>query len=89
MNLERAGRSVVKVVEMTKVGHWRSGPVFRKGTTHISGWMNVWREVEDCKRNFLVDDPAKLVMVHEIHEHFKTLPWSPPEEDSEPYEWEE
>jgi hypothetical protein len=84
--LERAGHSVVKVAEMTKLGHWLSGPHFRKGTTHISGWMKVWREVEHCKRTFLVENPAKLAVVQDIHEHFKTPPSSPPAENSQPDE---
>ena len=87
--LARAGYSVVEVAEMTKIGHWKDGPHFRKGTTHISGWMNVWREVERCKRTFLAENPAKLALVHDVHEHFKTSPSSPQAETSQPHERQE
>ncbi len=71
--LQRSGHPTVAVGEMTVIGGWLSGPQYRKGTSHIAGWGNVWREVEQAReRQFLVTDPGQLPTVRAIHEHFKT-----------------
>ena len=81
--LQRSGHPTVEVGEMTLVGRWIGGPHYRKGTAHISGWANVWREVEQThERKFLVADPGHLPTVRAIHDHFKTPPISPKESDA-------
>jgi len=80
--LQRSGHPIVAVGEMTVISGWLSGPHYRKGTAHISGWGNVWREVEQNReRKFLVTDPGQLPTVRAIHDHFKTplmFPKEPP-----------
>lgn len=73
--LKRAGHPTVEVGEMTLIGAWSSGPIYRKGSAHISGWLNVWREVEQNReRQFLVAESSHLPTIRAIHDHFKSQP---------------
>jgi hypothetical protein len=66
-DLEAAGYPVVRVEEKTVIGGWR-GPIYRRGTPHITGWASVWSDREGRKRVFLVAPKDSERMVHEIHE---------------------
>ena len=73
--LQQSGHPTVEVSEMTVIGGWTSGPIYRKGSVRISGWINVWHDVEQNReRVFVVADPDKLAVVRDIHEHFKIKP---------------
>jgi hypothetical protein len=73
--LQRSGHPTVDVSEMTVIGGWTSGPIYRKGSIRISGWINVWRDVEQNReRVFVVANPDKLAVVRNIHKYFKTKP---------------
>ncbi len=73
--LQQSGHPTVEVSEMTVIGGWTSGPIYRKGSVRISGWINVWHDVEQNReRVFVVADPDKLTVVRDIHEHFKIKP---------------
>ena len=69
--LKVAGRPIVEVGEMTRLGGWLNGSIYRKGTPHISGWQNVWQEVERRERVFIAANPEQLKVANEIHNHFK------------------
>ena len=69
--LERGGHPVVRVEEMTAIAFSTSGKIHRRGEAHISGWTNVWKDVEKIDRNFIVNDPEQLKVVREIHEYYK------------------
>lgn len=70
--LERAGHRVIRVGEMTGYVATTSGPKYRKGAEHVSGWVNVWREIEQKReRKFIVSDPEHLPEVLAIHNHFR------------------
>jgi hypothetical protein len=73
--LKRSGHPTVEVSEMTVIGGFLSGRCYRKGSAHISGWVNVWREVEQNReRAFLVADSGHMTTVRAIHQHFKSQP---------------
>lgn len=67
-DLEAIGYPVVRVEEKTVIGGWLSGPIYRRGTPHITGWASVWSDRERNKRVFLVAPKDSERMVHEIHE---------------------
>lgn len=71
--LKRAGHAVVEVGEETVVRGYMN-PRRLTGTPHISGWLNLWRQVESSARRFVVADPGQLAVVRDIHNHFKTPP---------------
>jgi len=66
-DLEAAGHPVVRVEEKTVVGRWTSGPIYRKGTPHITGWAGVWSDQEQQERVFVVVPKDSERQVHEIH----------------------
>ena len=67
-DLEAAGYPVVRVEEKTVIGGWTSGPIYRKGTPHITGWASVWSDRERKERVFLVVPKDSERKVHEIHQ---------------------
>jgi len=71
--LQRVGHPLVEVGENTQVRGFLN-PRLLAGTAHISGWINLWRQIESCERVFLVANPEQLAVVRQIHEHFKTPP---------------
>ncbi len=54
--------------EKTVIGGWTSGPIYRKGTPHITGWASVWSDRERKERVFLVVPKDSERKVHEIHQ---------------------
>ena len=66
--LEAAGYPVVRVDEKTVLGSWMRGPVYREGTSHISGWASVWSDRERKERVFVVALKDSEKKVHEIHQ---------------------
>jgi hypothetical protein len=67
-DLEAAGYPVVRVEEKTVIGGWTSGPIYRKGTPHITGWASVWSDRERKERVFLVIPKDSEMKVHEVHQ---------------------
>jgi hypothetical protein len=67
-DLVAAGYPVVRVEEKTVIGGWTSGPIYRKGTPHITDWASVWSDRERKGRVFLVVPKDSERTVHEIHQ---------------------
>jgi hypothetical protein len=77
-HLRRSGHPTVEVGERTEIARGLSGPYLRTGTAHISGWVDVWREVEKGReRTFVVTNPSSMPTVRAIHDYFKAQPGSP------------
>jgi hypothetical protein len=66
--LQKSGRTVVQVQDSTVIGGWMSGPRYRRGPAHISGWLNVWSSRESKPRSFSVVPVEFSERVQEIHE---------------------
>lgn len=66
--LQQSGRKVVQVHDSTVIGGWLSGPRYRRGPAHISGWLNVWSSREIKPRSFSVMPLEFSERVQEIHE---------------------
>jgi hypothetical protein len=71
--LEQGGHPVVRVTEMTLLGGWISGPIYRRGSSDIAGWSTAWQDQERKPRNFLVEPPERIAVVDQVHAHFKEL----------------
>lgn len=59
---------VLRIEDKTAIGALTSGPIYRAGMPHVSGWVRVCSELERKQRLFFLVPKDSERTVHEIHQ---------------------